>query len=129
MQCASRLCYEAIASPCPIRSGYDSQTISQKNNYGGGWHCGVARCGAGPFHLAAKCTGAKLDQELAQTLTRQGFTGQIESTLEKRLGRPLNRNLAEIGRLLWFDTITGLNDDNTCGGCHSPTPFPAAGRR
>ena len=31
------------------------------------------------------------------------------------------RRLADFGRLLWFDTITGLNDDNTCGGCHSPT--------
>jgi cytochrome c peroxidase len=23
--------------------------------------------------------------------------------------------------MLWFDTIGGLNDDNTCAGCHSPT--------
>ncbi len=23
--------------------------------------------------------------------------------------------------MLWFDTITGLNDDNACAGCHSPT--------
>jgi cytochrome c peroxidase len=22
---------------------------------------------------------------------------------------------------LWFDTVTGLNGDNTCAGCHSPT--------
>ena len=29
--------------------------------------------------------------------------------------------LADLGRLLWFDTLTGLNNDNTCGGCHSPT--------
>jgi cytochrome c peroxidase len=41
--------------------------------------------------------------------------------LERRLGRPLDRRLANLGRLLWFDTITGLNDDNTCAGCHSPT--------
>jgi cytochrome c peroxidase len=26
-----------------------------------------------------------------------------------------------VGRMLWFDTITGLHDDNTCGGCHSPS--------
>ena len=25
------------------------------------------------------------------------------------------------GRLLWFDTFTGLHNDNTCAGCHSPT--------
>lgn len=66
-------------------------------------------------------TQAKLDQTLAQTLAHAGFTGRIESTLESRLGRPINRDLAEIGRLLWFDTLTGLNDDNTCAGCHSPT--------
>jgi cytochrome c peroxidase len=23
--------------------------------------------------------------------------------------------------MLWFDTIAGLHDDNTCGGCHSPS--------
>jgi cytochrome c peroxidase len=23
--------------------------------------------------------------------------------------------------MLWFDTLTGLNDDNACAGCHSPT--------
>jgi cytochrome c peroxidase len=28
---------------------------------------------------------------------------------------------AELGRLLWFDILGGLNNDNTCGGCHSPT--------
>jgi hypothetical protein len=28
---------------------------------------------------------------------------------------------ANLGRLLWFDIIGGLNNDNTCGGCHSPT--------
>ena len=25
------------------------------------------------------------------------------------------------GRLLFFDTVTGLNNDNNCSGCHSPT--------
>lgn len=69
----------------------------------------------------ASVRDAQLNQELSQTLAREGFTGRIESTLEPRLGRPINRDLADIGRLLWFDTITGLNDDNTCGGCHSPT--------
>jgi cytochrome c peroxidase len=50
-----------------------------------------------------------------------GFTGQIGSTLVARLGRHIDRRLADLGRLLWFDPITGLNDDNACGGCHSPT--------
>jgi cytochrome c peroxidase len=62
-----------------------------------------------------------LDGQLTSVLASQSFTGQIESTLERRLGRPLNPQLADIGRLLWFDTITGLNNDNTCAGCHSPT--------
>lgn len=64
---------------------------------------------------------SSLDGQLTSVLAAQGFTGRIESTLERRLGRPLDPQLANIGRLLWFDTITGLNDDNTCAGCHSPT--------
>lgn len=62
-----------------------------------------------------------LDRRLAAVLRAQGFSGRIEATLEKRLGRPVDRRLADLGRLLWFDTITGLNNDNTCAGCHSPT--------
>ena len=62
-----------------------------------------------------------LDAQLVQRLQELGYTGRIASTLPSRLGRPLNPRLANIGRLLWFDTITGLNDDNTCAGCHSPT--------
>jgi cytochrome c peroxidase len=62
-----------------------------------------------------------LDARLAQRLTELGFTGRIESTLTTRLGRQLDPQLADAGRLLWFDTVTGLNNDNTCGGCHSPT--------
>src|SRR5262249_29744769 len=62
-----------------------------------------------------------LDTQLTQRLDELGFTGRIGSTLTTRLGRPLDPKLVDIGRLLWFDTITGLNDDNTCAGCHSPT--------
>jgi cytochrome c peroxidase len=61
-----------------------------------------------------------LDRELAAVLRRAGFTGSIGSSLERRLGRQLDPRLAEVGRLLWFDTSGGLHDDNTCGGCHSP---------
>jgi cytochrome c peroxidase len=49
-----------------------------------------------------------------------GFTGRVESTLEKRLGRPLNQRLVDLGRLLFFDNINGLHEDNSCAGCHSP---------
>jgi cytochrome c peroxidase len=62
-----------------------------------------------------------LDRQLRATLLQHGFTGRIESTLIKRLGRSIDNNLADLGRLLWFDTLTGLNDDNACAGCHSPT--------
>src|SRR3954471_23112983 len=62
-----------------------------------------------------------LDEQLRTALQQAGFTGKIESTLTSRLGRPIDSRLAELGRLLFFDTITGLHDDNTCAGCHSPT--------
>lgn len=62
-----------------------------------------------------------LDQRLLDALHEAGFAGRVESTLEQRLHRPLNPELADLGRLLWFDVLGGLHDDNTCGGCHSPT--------
>jgi cytochrome c peroxidase len=62
-----------------------------------------------------------LDVALARVLNAVGFTGAIESTLERRLGRRINARLADLGRLLWFDTLHSLHHDNTCGGCHSPT--------
>ena len=62
-----------------------------------------------------------IDQALTARLEELGFTGKIGSSIEQRLGRPIDRARAEAGRLLWFDTITGLNNDNTCAGCHSPT--------
>ena len=65
--------------------------------------------------------GNGLDQALGRRLDDLGFTGRMQSQLEVRLGRHVNPRLANVGRLLWFDTIVGLNDDNTCGGCHSPT--------
>jgi cytochrome c peroxidase len=63
---------------------------------------------------------SNLDNQLSSILAAAGFTGRIESTLELRLGRPVNPSLANLGRLLWFDTAGGLHSDNTCGGCHSP---------
>ena len=69
----------------------------------------------------ALAPAGELDRDLTLVLQQQGFTGKIESTLERRLGRPVDGRLANLGRLLWFDTLTGLNDDNTCAGCHSPT--------
>jgi cytochrome c peroxidase len=60
------------------------------------------------------------DRGRAQVLAAAGFTGSIESTLEARLGRPLDPALADLGRLLFFDKILGLHNDNSCAGCHAP---------
>jgi cytochrome c peroxidase len=63
----------------------------------------------------------QFDKQLTAVLKTNGFTGTIESQLEKRLGRKLDHELANLGRLLWFDKIHSLHQDNTCAGCHSPT--------
>ena len=70
---------------------------------------------------SASVASDDLDAALRAYLTSHGFTGHIASTLETRLGRRIDRQLADIGRQLWFDPIHALNGDNTCGGCHSPT--------
>jgi cytochrome c peroxidase len=61
-----------------------------------------------------------LDEQLRGALQQAGFTGTVGSSIERRLGRPIDPKLADLGRLLWFDTAGGLHNDNTCGGCHSP---------
>jgi cytochrome c peroxidase len=73
----------------------------------------------GPLHATPGT--AILDEQLYAVLDEHGFTGAIEFTLETRLGRHVDRQLAETGRLLFFDTAVGLNNDNNCSGCHSPT--------
>jgi cytochrome c peroxidase len=70
--------------------------------------------------VAAGSRKDPVDVELIARLKSFGFTGRVESTLTRRLGRPLDERRADTGRLLWFDTILGLNDDNACAGCHSP---------
>jgi len=74
-----------------------------------------------PAEAAVSAEPTNLDAALRAYLTSHGFTGHIASTLEARLGRRIDRQLADLGRQLWFDPIHGLNGDNTCGGCHSPT--------
>lgn len=63
----------------------------------------------------------RVDQQLRAALKAAEFGGKVESTLRTRLGRSLNPKLAELGRLLFFDTSGGLHDDNTCAGCHAPS--------
>lgn len=63
---------------------------------------------------------SSVDQQLQVVLQQVGFTGRIEAMLAQRLGHHPNPQLADLGRMLWFDTLPGLNDDNACAGCHSP---------
>ncbi len=58
--------------------------------------------------------------DLARILRRAGFTGRVQSTLEERLGRPLDPALTDLGRNVFFDNILSLHRDNSCAGCHSP---------
>jgi cytochrome c peroxidase len=62
-----------------------------------------------------------LDDQLSAILAKHHFTGRIASTLESRLGRHIDNRLADLGRNLFFDTVSALNNDNNCSGCHSPT--------
>jgi cytochrome c peroxidase len=77
---------------------------------------------AGPTQesSSASTVTGEIDAALRGYLAELGFTGRIGSTLEARLGRRIDRQLADLGQLLFFDPIHGLNDDNTCAGCHSP---------
>lgn len=74
-----------------------------------------------PDATVAARTTEDIDAVLRGYLSSHGFTGRIASTLESRLGRRIDLQLADVGRQLWFDPIQGLNDDNSCAGCHSPT--------
>jgi cytochrome c peroxidase len=64
--------------------------------------------------------GDALDAELAELLADQGFTGRIQEQLETNLGRPIDADLADLGRNLFFDPILALRGDNSCAGCHAP---------
>ncbi|MFW6200343.1 MAG: cytochrome-c peroxidase [Gemmatimonadota bacterium] len=61
-----------------------------------------------------------LDRALVAMLAAHGYTGSVESTVEQRLGRPVDSRLARLGEFLFFDPVTSLTGDNTCAGCHAP---------
>jgi len=61
-----------------------------------------------------------LNRQLREILARNQFTGKVESTLEQRLGRPVDQAKAQLGQFLFFDKFVGLHGDNSCAGCHSP---------
>lgn len=73
-----------------------------------------------PIAQPALADDNQLDTALAAVLDQYQFTGKVESTLEDRLGREFDENLAKLGRVLFFDEIVSLHDDNACAGCHGP---------
>lgn len=60
-----------------------------------------------------------IDQQLSELLHANGFTGRVGTSLEERLGRQIDNQLADLGRLAFHDSLLGLNDDNSCSGCHA----------
>ena len=76
---------------------------------------------AAAFGLYGAASAARdVDLDLSAVLREAGFTGRVEATLQARLQRPVNPGRADLGRLLFFDQILNLHDDNTCAGCHAP---------
>lgn len=80
----------------------------------------------GGFFIATQKSSARfsqnpLDQDLSNVLRQRGFTGNVESTLEQRLGRRVDNQLADLGRNLFHDTIVSLKGDQSCAACHSAT--------
>src|SRR5687767_3665970 len=71
--------------------------------------------------ISASAGNGPLDDQLSLVLSQHGFKGKVGSSMEQRLGRKIDNQLADLGRNLFHDTIVGLNDDNSCAGCHSAT--------
>lgn len=68
---------------------------------------------------SATSTDEALNEQLSAVLSYHGFTGRVGFSLERRLGRKIDNQLADLGRLAFHDSLLGLNDDNSCSGCHS----------
>lgn len=60
-----------------------------------------------------------LNDQLSAALGQNGFTGKVSMSLEQRLGRKINNQLADLGRNAFHDSLLGLNNDNSCAGCHA----------
>ena len=60
-----------------------------------------------------------LNEQLSAILSYHGFTGRVGLNLEQRLGRKIDNQLADLGRLAFHDSLLGLHNDNSCSGCHS----------
>lgn len=78
----------------------------------------------GTFIMAPRVSagrGDSLDDQLSEVLVTHGFTGRVGLSVDQRLGRRIDRKLADLGRLAFHDTLLGLNNDNSCSGCHAAT--------
>lgn len=69
--------------------------------------------------LTSSHNTAQLDEQLQTVLSQQAFTGRIGQQVEQRLGRNVDNQLADLGRLAFHDSLLGLNNDNSCSGCHA----------
>ncbi len=82
----------------------------------------VARIGSAQLNQNSRDSNQNsLDRELSNVLRQNEFTGNIEATLERRLGRRIDNKLADLGRNLFHDTIVSLKGDQSCAACHSAT--------
>jgi cytochrome c peroxidase len=84
---------------------------------------GVAACAdqpTVPVTQTEDTSGLDLDLEFQLQLSLMGIDGRIEERFAEMLGRDIDQNLAETGRLLFFDPILSMTQDNSCSGCHGP---------
>jgi len=84
--------------------------------------CAALMCGAAASLPAAEpdVNDETLNRQLKDVLAANSFTSNIQSSVEQRLGRPIDQQLQNLGRQLFFDPIHALHDDNSCAGCHDP---------
>jgi cytochrome c peroxidase len=74
--------------------------------------------------ISARGGNSTLDDQLVAVLNQFGFTGRVGQSLEQRLGRRIDKKLADLGNSAFHDSLLGLADDNSCAGCHAaPTGF------
>ena len=109
----------AAASIAALLTGCDA-IVGGDASIGGGASPDLDEIESGLADVPAGASDAFLDISLRLALGLLGYTGAVGSTLEDRLGRPLDPALADLGRLIWFDKSGGLHDDNACAGCHAP---------
>ena len=79
----------------------------------------LVACAAALLLATPSARADNLNAQLRTVLQQQGFTGRVQQSLELRLGRPIDRRLANLGRLAFHDSLLGLHDDNACAGCHA----------